>query len=96
MLQSLVTGALPVIETAMRQLQDMAAELAAIEAPPPELERFTARWRFSVTQRLRLVTLLRRWQALRTDPPWSAGLAAQPDARAVLDHLARRLEETAA
>ena len=94
--QALVGAAVAVIEQAVGQLHDMARELAAIDAPPPELERFVARWRFSVTQRHQLAALLRRWQALHGTSAWSADLDALPDAGAVLKRLAERLEESAA
>lgn len=91
--ERLVAYKLDEIETIVGQLSQLAEEVARLRAPPLELERFLARWHFTVSERHRLHQLLRRWQ-LRGDEQQSLSteLSALARASEVLALLERRLQ----
>lgn len=60
--ERLVAQKLDVIELIVRELNQLSAEMTRLRALPPELERFLARWRFTVSERHRLRQLLQCWQ----------------------------------
>jgi nucleoside phosphorylase len=90
--ERLVAQKLDQIEVIVRELTQLAKEMTRLRAPPSELERFLARWHFTVSERHRLCQLLRFWQ-LRGHKPQllSAEFDALAGANEVLAWLERRL-----
>ncbi len=89
----LIRARLDVVDTLVSQLDALTAEMAALEAAPAELERFLARWHFSVYEQRRLVGLLRRWRA-RTggQGAWCVELERLRGGKDVLRFLEQRLD----
>lgn len=75
---------LEAIEHLIRELGALAAEARAAIRPPADFEDIVARWRFSATQRVQLVDLLRRWAAIRSEESARAVCAHASDSRAAL------------
>ncbi len=91
--EQLVTQKLDEIEAIVRQLRQLAEEMTRLRSPPPEFERFLARWHFTVSERHRLHQLLRCWQLRVPERQLSpAEFGALARAGEVLVLLERRLQ----
>lgn len=91
--EQLVAQKLDEIEVIVHQLSQLVEEMTRLRAPPPELERFLARWHFTVSERHRLHQLLRCWQLRVPERQLSpAEFGALARAGEVLVLLERRLQ----
>lgn len=61
-IRDLIAARIDKIGQFVHALQTLSRELAAVAAPPAEYQRFINHWRFSQTERVELLRLLRRWQ----------------------------------
>ena len=60
--RQLIAARIEKIRLFVSALQALSRELAAVSAAPAEYQGFIDRWRFSQTQRIQLLRLLRHWQ----------------------------------
>ena len=90
--EDLVSGRLEEIDTLITQVSELAHELRALHAAPPELELFEANWRFSVSQRHQLRRLLKRWHLiLPGESAWSGLPVGLRHSREVIACLEERI-----
>ena len=88
----LISGRLADIEQLVNALSGMADEYTTWHAPHPDLEQFSTRWRFSVSQQHQLAELARRWEVLTADQPlWLEQLEKSRSAADVLHRLKQHL-----
>lgn len=89
----LIADRLAEIDDLADTLAGTAAELTGWHALQSDLEAFTQRWRFSVSQQHQLARLVRRWENLAPEEPvWCQELGARKSAGEVLHWLRQRVE----
>jgi hypothetical protein len=90
--EALVGDRLPEVDAIVARLTAGAESLAAINRPPPELDIYLTKWKFSVSQRHQLKRLLQRWRALTPgDSAWSEEFERMHKSTEVLGAVERKI-----
>jgi hypothetical protein len=88
----LITGKLALIESIIHSLVNLARLVKTPSLPAGVLDKFTDQWKFTVTQKHQLESLLRRWYVLLPEQPiWHKELPGKPRASDVLKNIEQRL-----
>lgn len=92
---ALITGKLALIESITHSLVNLARLVKIPALPAGVLDKFTDQWKFTVTQKYQLESLLRRWYVILPEQPiWHKELSGKPRASDVLKNIEQRLLST--
>lgn len=59
-----IKAAIPALDETLEQIKPLAAELRELDGDPDFYEDYLTQWRFTVSQKIQLRDVLRRWQVL--------------------------------
>ena len=91
--ESLIAPRVPEIADIVSQLQAEERCSEALMAQQPDIDAFTERWHFTVSQRHRLRKALWRWSLLAADTElWDSELAGSRDGAGALQCIERRVD----
>ncbi len=89
----LMGDAVPVFSEYKKTLMELCDRLSMQQSSSPHLGEFLEVAHFTTTQEHQLKKALRRWHALRGDTSPFAGIAAKANAKTIIAHLNRTLDQ---